>query len=121
MASFLSYATEEKLSKHPEKFGTGVIEGVAGPEGTNNSAAGGAMVPLLTLGIPGSGTTAVLIGALLIHGIRPVPLLFQEHPEVVRGLIASMYIGNLLLLILNLPLVGLWVSFLKVPSVFAPA
>jgi len=115
VASFLSYATEKKLSKHPEKFGTGVIEGVAGPEGANNSAAGGAMVPLLTLGIPGSGTTAVLMGALLIHGIRPGPLLFQEHPEVVWGLIASMYIGNVLLLILNLPLVGLWVSFLKVP------
>lgn len=115
VASFLSYAAEKKLSKHPEKFGTGVIEGVAGPEGANNSAAGGAMVPLLTLGIPGSGTTAVLMGALLIHGIRPGPLLFQEHPEVVWGLIASMYIGNVLLLILNLPLVGLWVSFLKVP------
>jgi len=115
VASFLSYATEKKLSKHPEKFGTGVIEGVAGPEGANNSAAGGAMVPLLTLGIPGSGTTAVLMGALLIHGIRPGPLLFSEHPEVVWGLIASMYIGNILLLILNLPLVGFWVSFLKVP------
>jgi putative tricarboxylic transport membrane protein len=115
VASFLSYATEKKLSKHPEKFGTGVIEGVAGPEGANNSAAGGAMVPLLTLGIPGSGTTAVLMGALLIHGLRPGPLLFQDHPDVVWGLIASMYIGNVLLLILNLPLVGVWVSFLKVP------
>jgi len=115
VASFLSYAAEKKLSKHPEKFGTGIIEGGAGPEGANNSAAGGAMVPLLTLGIPGSGTTAVLMGALLIHGIRPGPLLFSEHPEVVWGLIASMYIGNVLLLILNLPLVGFWVSFLKVP------
>ena len=115
IASFLSYATEKKLSKHPEKFGTGVIEGVAAPEGANNAAAGGAMVPLLTLGIPGSGTTAVLLGALLIHGLRPGPLLFQSNPDFVWGVIASMYIGNVMLLILNLPLVGLWASMLRVP------
>ena len=115
IASFLSYATEKKLSKHPEKFGTGVIEGVAAPEGANNAAAGGAMVPLLTLGIPGSGTTAVLLGALLIHGLRPGPLLFQSNPDFVWGVIASMYIGNVMLLILNLPLVGLWASLLRVP------
>ncbi|MFB0508787.1 MAG: tripartite tricarboxylate transporter permease [Thermodesulfobacteriota bacterium] len=115
IASFLSYAMEKKLSKHPEKFGTGVIEGVAAPEGANNAAAGGAMVPLLTLGIPGSGTTAVLLGALLIHGLRPGPLLFQNNPDFVWAVIASMYIGNGLLLVLNLPLVGLWASMLRVP------
>ncbi len=115
IASFMSYAMEKKLSKHPEKFGTGIIEGVAAPEGANNAAAGGAMVPLLTLGIPGSGTTAVLLGALLIHGLRPGPLLFQNNPEFVWGVIASMYIGNVMLLVLNLPLVGIWASMLRVP------
>ncbi len=115
IASFLSYAVEKRLSTHPEKFGTGVIEGVAAPEGANNAAAGGAMVPLLTLGIPGSGTTAVLLGALLIHGLRPGPLLFQSNPDFVWGVIASMYIGNVMLLILNLPLVGMWASMLRVP------
>jgi len=115
IASFMSYAMEKKLSKHPEKFGTGVIEGVAAPEGANNAAAGGAMVPLLTLGIPGSGTTAVLLGALLIHGLRPGPLLFQSNPDFVWGVIASMYIGNVMLLVLNLPLVGVWASMLRIP------
>lgn len=115
IASFLAYGVEKRVSKHPEKFGTGVIEGVAAPEGANNAATGGAMVPLLTLGIPGSGTTAVLMGALLIHGLRPGPLLFSTHPDFVWGLIASMYVGNILLLILNMPLIGLWVSFLRVP------
>ena len=115
IASFLSYAMEKKLSRHPERFGTGAIEGVAAPESANNAAAGGAMVPLLTLGIPGSGTTAVLLGALLIHGLRPGPLLFQSNPEFVWGVIASMYIGNVMLLVLNLPLVGIWASLLRVP------
>ncbi len=115
IASFMAYAAEKKCSKHPEKFGTGVIEGVAAPEGANNSAAGGAMVPLLTLGIPGSGTTAVLLGALLIHGMRPGPLLFSSHPDFVWGLIASMYIGNVMLIIQNMPMIGLWVRLLKVP------
>ncbi|MBI4536699.1 MAG: tripartite tricarboxylate transporter permease [candidate division NC10 bacterium] len=115
IASFMAYALEKKLSRHPEKFGTGAIEGVAAPEGANNAAAGGAMVPLLTLGIPGSGTTAVLLGAFLIHGLKPGPLLFQSSPDFVWGVIASMYIGNVLLLILNLPLVGLWASLLRVP------
>jgi len=115
IASFMSYAMEKKLSRHPERFGTGAIEGVAAPEGANNAAAGGAMVPLLTLGIPGSGTTAVLLGALLIHGLRPGPLLFQTNPDFVWGVIASMYIGNVLLLVLNLPLVGMWASILRVP------
>lgn len=115
IASFLAYAAEKKVSKHPEKFGTGAIEGVAAPEGANNAATGGALVPLLTLGIPGSGTTAVLMGALLIHGLRPGPLLFDTNPDFVWGFIASMYIGNIMLLVLNLPLVGMWVSLLRVP------
>jgi putative tricarboxylic transport membrane protein len=115
IASFMAYAAEKKCSRHPEKFGTGIIEGVAAPEGANNSAAGGAMVPLLTLGIPGSGTTAVLMGALLIHGMRPGPMLFSAHPQFVWGLIASMYIGNLMLIIQNMPMIGLWVRLLKVP------
>lgn len=115
IASFIAYAAEKKCSKHPEKFGTGVIEGVAAPEGANNAAAGGALVPLLTLGIPGSGTTAVMLGALLIHGMRPGPMLFSENPEFVWGLIASMYIGNIMLIILNLPMIGLWVRLLRVP------
>jgi putative tricarboxylic transport membrane protein len=115
IASFMSYALEKRLSRHPERFGTGAIAGVAAPEGANNAAAGGAMVPLLTLGIPGSGTTAVLLGALLIHGLRPGPLLFQSSPDFVWGVIASMYIGNVMLLILNLPLVGVWASLLRVP------
>ncbi len=115
IASFMSYALEKKLSRHPERFGTGAIEGVAAPEGANNAAAGGAMVPLLTLGIPGSGTTAVLLGAFLIHGLKPGPLLFQSSPDFVWGVIASMYVGNAMLLVLNLPLVGMWASLLRVP------
>jgi putative tricarboxylic transport membrane protein len=115
IASFMAYAVEKKLSRHPERFGTGIIEAVAAPEGANNAAAGGAMVSLLTLGIPGSGTTAVMLGALMIHGLRPGPLLFSTHPEFVWGLIASMYIGNIMLVVLNMPLIGLWVRLLKVP------
>ncbi|NWF56314.1 MAG: tripartite tricarboxylate transporter permease [Syntrophaceae bacterium] len=117
IASMMSYAAEKKLSKHPEKFGTGMIEGVAAPESANNSAAGGALIPLLTLGVPGSGTTAVMLGAMLIHGLRPGPLLFDKHPDFVWTVIASMYIGNALLLILNLPLVGIWARLLKIPPV----
>ncbi|HEU5393434.1 MAG TPA: tripartite tricarboxylate transporter permease, partial [Candidatus Methylomirabilis sp.] len=115
IASMVSYAVEKRCSRYPERFGTGVIEGVAGPEGANNAATGGALVPLLTLGIPGSGTTAVMLGALMIQGLRPGPLLFERQPEFVWGLIASMYVGNLMLLVLNLPLVGLWARLLKVP------
>jgi putative tricarboxylic transport membrane protein len=114
IASFMAYGMEKKLSKHPERFGTGAIEGVASPEAANNGAAGGAMVPLLALGIPSSGTGAVLLGALLVHGLRPGPLLFKSNPTFVWGLIASMYIGNIMLLILNLPLVGLWASLLRI-------
>lgn len=115
IASFMSYAAAKKLSKHPEKFGHGAIEGVAAPESANNAAAGGAMVSLLTLGIPGSGTTAVLLGALIIHGMRPGPMLFTSNPEFVWGLIASMYIGNVMLIIQNMPMIGMWVRLLKVP------
>ncbi|MCE5281724.1 MAG: tripartite tricarboxylate transporter permease [Deltaproteobacteria bacterium] len=115
IASFLAYAVEKKFSKHPDDFGTGLIEGVAAPEGANNAAAGGAMVSLLTLGIPGSGTTAVMLGALMIHGLRPGPLLFSTNPQFVWGLIASMYIGNVMLVILNMPLISLWVRLLRVP------
>jgi putative tricarboxylic transport membrane protein len=115
LASIIAYLTEKRLSRHPERFGTGVIEGVAAPETANNAASGGAMVPLLTLGVPGSGTTAVMLGALMLWGLRPGPLLFEKNPDLVWGLIASMYIGNVLLLVLNLPLIGLWVRLLLVP------
>ncbi|MGQ9695536.1 MAG: tripartite tricarboxylate transporter permease [Thermodesulfobacteriota bacterium] len=112
--TFVAYVVEKKISKHPEKFGTGVIEGVASPETANNSYANGAMVPLLTLGIPGSPTLAVLMGAFIIHGLTPGPFLFKERPDVVWGLIASFYLGNVILLILNLPLVGLWAKLLEI-------
>jgi len=112
--TFLAYAVEKKVSKHPEKFGTGVIEGVASPETANNSYANGAMVPLLTLGIPGYPTLAVLMGAFIIHGLTPGPFLFKERPDVVWGLIASLSLGNVMLLILNLPLVGLWAKLLEI-------
>jgi putative tricarboxylic transport membrane protein len=115
IASFLSYATEMRLSKHPEKFGKGAIEGVAGPEAANNAATGGAMVPMLALGLPGSPVTAVMLGALMLLGVMPGPLLFTENPTLVWGVIASMYIGNLMLLILNIPLIGLFVQVLRLP------
>lgn len=112
--TFVAYVVEKKVSKHPEKFGTGIIEGVASPETANNSYANGAMVPLLTLGIPGSPTLAVLMGAFIIHGLTPGPFLFKERPDVVWGLIASFYLGNVMLLILNLPLVGFWAKLLEI-------
>jgi putative tricarboxylic transport membrane protein len=115
VASFLSYGLEKAVSKHPEKFGTGVIEGVAAPEGANNADASGALVPLLTLGIPGGNTTAILLGGLILWGYKPGPLLIQEHPELFWGLVASMYIGNVMLLILNLPLVPLFAQILRLP------
>ncbi len=115
VSSFVSYAVEKKISKHPEKFGTGVIEGVAGPESANNAGAGGAFIPLFVLGIPSNVAMALLLGALMIHGLQPGPLLMQQHPEIFWGTIASMYIGNAMLLVLNLPLIGLWVKVLKVP------
>lgn len=115
-ASFLAYALEKRLSRTPERFGRGEIRGLAAPESANNSAACGALIPLLTMGLPASAVTAVLYSALLMTGIRPSPFLFVKHPDVVWGLIGSMYIGNVMLLILNLPLVFLWVKVLKTPS-----
>ncbi|MGH7320414.1 MAG: tripartite tricarboxylate transporter permease [Candidatus Rokuibacteriota bacterium] len=116
LSTFLSYTVERKLAKRPEEFGQGAIEGVAGPEAANNGASQGAFVPLLALGIPFAPATAVLLGALVIHGIQPGPLLMTERPEVFWGVAASMYIGNAILLILNLPLIGLFVSVLRIPQ-----
>ena len=115
-SSFFAYAVEKKLSKHPERFGQGMIEGVAAPESANNAATAGAFIPLFTLGIPVNPVMALLFGALLIHGIQPGPLLMQKHPEMFWGPVSSMYIGNVMLLVLNLPLIPLWVQILKVPK-----
>ena len=115
LASVVAYLVEKKSSKHPERFGKGAIEGVAAPETANNAASGGSMVPLLTLGIPSTGVSAVLLGALMLYGLRPGPLLFEKSPDLVWGLIASLYIGNFLLLVINLPLIGIWIQMLKVP------
>jgi len=115
ISSFVSYGVEKKISKTPEKFGKGAIEGVAGPESANNAGASGAFVPLFTLGIPANIGMAVLFGAFVIHGLQPGPFFIKEHPDVFWGVVSSMYIGNALLLILNLPLVPMWVQVLKVP------
>lgn len=115
IASFLSYLTEKRISKNPEKFGKGALAGVAAPESANNGASTGSFVPLLSLGIPGSGTTAVMLGALIVLGIQPGPLLMTDHPEVFWGVIASMYIGNVILLILNLPLIPYISRILVIP------
>ena len=115
LASFVSYAVEKRVSRYPEKFGTGVIEGVAAPESANNAAAQSSFIPLLSLGIPPNVVMAVLFGGLLIHGIQPGPLLIRSHPEIFWGVVMSMYIGNVMLLALNLPLIGMWVKILKVP------
>jgi putative tricarboxylic transport membrane protein len=106
---------EKRLSRHPEKFGTGVIEGVAGPESANNAATAGAFIPLLSLGIPGNIVMALFVGALMIHGIQPGPLFISKYPELFWGVVASMYVGNVMLLVLNLPLIGIWVRVLKIP------
>lgn len=116
LASFFSYILEKKVSKAPHTFGKGNIAGVAAPESANNAASGGAMIPLLTLGIPGSGTTAILMGALIMYNVQPGPLLFEEHPQVAWGLIASMCIGNLMLLILNMPLVKVFAKVIETPA-----
>jgi putative tricarboxylic transport membrane protein len=113
--TFVSYSLEKKLSKSPEKFGTGMIEGVAGPEAANNAAASGTLVPLLSLGIPAGASSAIVLGALMIYGLNPGPLLIKESPQVFWGVIGSMYIGNVMLLLLNLPLIGIWVKVLKIP------
>lgn len=115
LSSFVSYALEKKISKRSDKFGTGVIEGVAGPETANNAGTGGAFVPLFALGIPCNPVTAILLAALMIHGLQPGPLLLKENPDLFWGVITSMYIGNIMLLVLNLPLIGIWVQILKIP------
>jgi len=111
----VSYATEKRLSKEPERFGQGAIEGVAGPEAANNAAAAGVLVPLLTLGLPSSATAAVLLTAFQQYGLQPGPLLFTSRPDLVWTLIASLYIGNVMLLVLNLPLVGIWARVMLMP------
>jgi putative tricarboxylic transport membrane protein len=118
ISSFLSYALEKRVSKHPEEFGKGAVAGVAGPESANNSASTGAFVPMLALGIPTGPITAVLIGALMIHGVSAGPQLVTEHPDVFWGFVASMYVGNLMLLALNLPLVGIFVTVLRIPYAY---
>jgi putative tricarboxylic transport membrane protein len=118
ISSFLSYALEKRVSKHPEEFGKGAVAGVAGPESANNSASTGAFVPMLALGIPTSPITAVLIGALMLHGISVGPTLVNDHPDVFWGFVASMYVGNLMLLALNLPLVGVFVTVLRIPYAY---
>jgi len=115
IASFVSYAVEKRVSRHPKKFGQGAIEGVAGPESANNAATGGSFIPLFSLGIPSNSVMAILLGALMIHGVVPGPNLVQQNPDLFWGVVASMYLGNIMLLVLNLPLIGLWVKLLKVP------
>src|SRR5439155_6234568 len=118
ISSFLSYALEKKVSRTPEEFGKGAVAGVAGPESANNAASTGAFVPMLALGLPTGPITAVLIGALMIHGVAAGPQLVNEHPDVFWGFVASMYVGNLMLLALNLPLVGLFVTVLRIPYAY---
>ncbi len=115
ISSFVSYSVEKRISRYPEKFGTGMIEGVAGPESANNASAQGAFIPLLTLGIPPNVTMAILFGALMIHGLQPGPLLMKDHPDFFWGVVVSMYLGNVMLVFLNLPLIPLWVKMLRVP------
>jgi putative tricarboxylic transport membrane protein len=115
ISSFMSYGLEKKISKTPERFGHGAIEGVAGPESANNSAATGSFVPMLALGLPTGPITAVMLAALIVHGVTPGPLLIQQRPDLFWGFVASMYIGNVVLLILNLPLIGLFVNLLRIP------
>jgi putative tricarboxylic transport membrane protein len=118
ISSFVSYAVERRLAKQPERFGHGAVEGVAGPESANNAATSGALVPMLALGVPSGPIPAVMMAAMMVHGISPGPLLIQQQPELFWGVIASMYVGNLVLLILNLPLVGLFVNLLRIPYPF---
>jgi putative tricarboxylic transport membrane protein len=115
ISSFVSYGIERRLSRTPERFGHGAIEGVAGPESANNAAASGAFVPMLALGIPTSPITAVMLAAIMVHGILPGPMLISQQPDLFWGFVASMYVGNLVLLILNLPMVGLFVNMLRIP------
>ncbi len=114
-ASFMSYAMERRIAREPQRFGKGAIEGVAGPESANNSAVAGSMIPLLSLGIPSNPVTALLLGALVIQGIQPGPLFISQRPDLFWGVVAAMYVGNVFLLLLNMPLIGLWVQLLRVP------
>ena len=116
IASFLSYAAERRFSKHPEEFGHGAIEGVAGPEAANNAAAAGTLVPLLTLGLPTTATAAIMLAGFQQFGLQPGPLLFATNGELVWGLIAALLIANVMLVVLNLPLIGLWVRLLRIPT-----
>ena len=116
ISTFASYSMEKRISKHPERFGTGEIVGVAGPEAANNAAAQGSFIPLLTLGIPPNAVISVILGALMIHGVKPGPLLIRENPDIFWGIITSMLIGNIFLIILNLPLIGIWVKVLEIPQ-----
>ncbi|MGB3336538.1 MAG: tripartite tricarboxylate transporter permease, partial [Devosia sp.] len=122
LASYLSYALEKRLAKDPSRFGKGAIEGIASPEASNNAAAQAAFIPTLTLGVPGSATMAVMMGALIIHGIQPGPMMMVQEPGIFWGLVMSFLVGNILLVILNIPLIGIWVSMLRVPpAVLFPA
>jgi TctA family transporter len=118
ISSFASYTVEKRVAKDPSRFGKGAIEGVAGPESANNAASQSSFIPLLTLGIPSNAVMALMMGAMIIHGIAPGPGVMHEHPQLFWGMIASMWIGNLMLVIINLPLIGLWVRLLKVPYRF---
>ena len=118
ISSFVSYGIERRISRHPERFGHGAIEGVAGPESANNAAATGAFVPMMALGIPTSPVTAVMIAAIMVHGILPGPMLISQQPELFWGFVASMYVGNVVLLVLNLPMVGLFVNLLRIPYAY---
>jgi putative tricarboxylic transport membrane protein len=115
IASFASYSLEKRLSSTPERFGRGAIEGVAGPESANNAAAGGAMIPLMTLGIPPNVIMALLLGAFIVHGLQPGPMLMTQNSGLFWGIVTSMYIGNVMLLVLNLPLISIWVKLLRIP------
>ncbi len=115
LSAFSAYSLEKKVSKTPEKFGTGLVEGVAAPEAANNAGAQSSFIPLLTLGIPSNSIMAMMLGAMMIHGITPGPSVITHQPALFWGLIASMWIGNVMLLVINLPLIGLWVRLLKVP------
>ena len=121
LSSFVSYRLEKAVSKHRHEIGEGAIEGVAGPETANNAAATSTMVPLLALGIPYGAVTALMLAAMMVHGVQPGPLLMTTHPEIFWGLIVSMYIGNAMLLVMNVPMIGVWVSLLRIPNhIFLP-
>jgi putative tricarboxylic transport membrane protein len=121
ISSFAAYAVEKNLSREPERFGRGAIEGVAGPEAANNAASTASFIPLLTLGVPGNAATAMIFAALMLHGVQPGPLLTESHPELFWGVIAAMYMGNVMLVMLNMPLVGLWVRLLQIPYAYLVA